>query len=170
MKMTVRIVSTIYSSLANKSPGSIIRADSAEDGTQLKDLDFGLLSPGASGSRIIHLRAQKEGTKSIDFIVRSTTPSPVTSPSEGDNGDDGSTPHIQEHTKKVDILVVAPFHFQSRVTYRPTTREGVLSEAIVACLISLPGPMSLSIESLDLRSLVSELLVLSTTLPNNRLT
>ncbi|WVW83128.1 hypothetical protein I302_105146 [Kwoniella bestiolae CBS 10118] len=130
----------------DEDEGSTITIDDQLSPTLLKDVSLGSLSPSASTSKTITLRAPMEGTKIIDFSLQSTVklPPPKTlSPTPDDQ-------RTEEITRTAVIPVLRPFEVKMAVNYSQRLEGSEGAHAIVGILVEVPGPRGVRVEKIQL--------------------
>jgi hypothetical protein len=135
---------------------SIVELDNDSSTTLLKDISLGIIDAGFSVQRTLNLRSSASGTKVIDVSVQSTVPGVALSRANGDE----VAPRAEEVDKTIVVPVLPPFNVSSNVSYRHSgnsaKHQGVASEAVVASIVTTPGPRAVYVESMELKGNVSQ--------------
>ncbi|KAK6902899.1 hypothetical protein I203_108159 [Kwoniella mangroviensis CBS 8507] len=135
--------------------GSTLTMDDQVSPTFIKDIPLGKLSPSASTSKTIFLRASMEGTKIVDFSLQSTVKLPA-SKTLSPTSDDQVVERTEEITRTAVIPVLRPFEVKMAVRYSQrlagTVGAGVGggANAIVGILVEVPGPRAVRVEKIEL--------------------
>lgn len=125
--------------LQPQQEGTTITVDDVSSDSVLEDIALGVLTPGGTLSKVIHLQAS-EGTKTLDISVISSVKGEQT------NHDDQTNHDEHETTESVAIPFLPPFTLDT--TVHVSAVRG--APAVVSALLGAPGDRPIVVQDIKL--------------------